>query len=586
MKLSSPFQFLLLVLVALGVYYPTLFAPYNSLDDQVFVNHLLNQQGFSWARHFSPSGTYDYYRPLLTLTFEVDKYVGGLQETFMHLVNILVHLLNVILIWLLARRFGEFLRYPSEKLSLVAALLFAIHPINTEAVNWIAGRTDLLAGTFVFCSLYAVLEFIDRRSLPWGVVAAVALLLGALCKETALFLIPGACLIVINRNEQGRPVWPLRWVLPALYGVAAVTYLGLRWGNFQSDRGLVHTTKLAVQTLGTILPPGEVAQSADLAPFPWFDASAAALKAIGFYAIKLFQPLPLNFAINRIDTFYIIPGIALVMVMAVLAWRRRSVGWMFLVSGSIAVSALLVLFTKLAWTPVAERYMYIPCGPFVIGLVYAVGTKLTLLTWKRAAAALTFLLLVVWGGVTAKRNIVWQDNLTLYQDAVRQSPDFSPAKNQLALALKAHNRQAEANEIFANNKMRAGQTASLNVAAALWEQGDYGAARAYLLERLADTHGSQEVQILEMLVRVTSEYLNAIKDETLKRNSYKDTLAWLQRLKGISPNGFNYYRIGRIQLALGDKVAAQQSFAEAARRFPRDSIYKEPATKLARDLAQ
>jgi hypothetical protein len=451
MKLSHFYQFLLLVFVTLGVYYPTLFAPYNSLDDQVFVNHLLNQQGFSWTRHFSPGGTTDYYRPLLTLTFEIDKYVGGLQETFMHLVNVLVHLLNVILIWLVARRFGAFIQRPSEWLPLLAALLFALHPINTEAVNWIAGRADLLAGAFVFFSLYALLEFIDRRSLLWGTASAIALLGGALCKETALFLVPGACFLLFCRPEQGRSAWPLRWVLPALYGVSVSTYFGLRWGAFHTDRGLMHTAKLAAQVVGTEVPTGEGAQAAALDPFPWFDAVTVALKASGFYALKLFQPLPLNFAIHRLDAFYIIPGIALVVALLVFVCRRQLVGWLFLVSASIAVSALFVLFTQLAWTPVAERYMYIPCGPFVIGLVYAVGARLTLLARPRATIVLVSLLLGVGGWMTVSRNMVWQDNLTLYQDAVRQSPDFAPAKNQLALALKAHHRQDEADEILASN---------------------------------------------------------------------------------------------------------------------------------------
>ena len=271
MKLSPPYQILLLVFVTLGVYYPTLFAPYNSLDDQVFVNHLLNQQGFSWARHFSPGGTYDYYRPLLSLTFEIDKHVGGLQEAFMHLFNVLVHLLNVILLWVIARRFGAFIKRPSELLPLLAALLFTLHPLNAEAVNWIAGRTDLLAGTFVFISLYALLESVDRRSLLWGVVSAVTLLCGALCKETALFLVPGAIFLLFCRSEQGRPVWPQRWALPALYGVAVFSYFGLRWGAFHTDRGLVHTAKLAAQTFGTAAPIGDGGQVA-FVPFPWFDA--------------------------------------------------------------------------------------------------------------------------------------------------------------------------------------------------------------------------------------------------------------------------------------------------------------------------
>jgi tetratricopeptide (TPR) repeat protein len=586
MKFSTFYQFLLLALVTLGVYYPTLFAPYNSLDDQIFVNHLLNQQGFSWARHFSPGGTYDYYRPLLSLTFEVDKYVGGLQETFMHLVNVLVHLLNVILVWLLARRFGEFIQRPSEWLPLLAALLFALHPINTEAVNWIAGRTDLLAGTFVFFSLYALLKFIERRSLLWGVVGALALLGGALCKETALFLVPGACFLLLCHPEQNRPTWPLRWVLPALYGLAVSAYFCLRWGAFNTDRGLVHTAKLAAQTVGIVAPAADGLQAVASVPFPWLDAVRVALKVSGFYALKLFQPLPLNFAIYQLDALYIIPGIALSIALVVLACRRQLVGWLFLVSASIAISALFVAFTKLAWTPVAERYMYIPCGPFVIGLAYAVGTRIKPLAWQRASIVVVSLLLGVGAWTTATRNIVWQDNLTLYQDTVRQSPDFAPARNQLALALKAHNRHDEANDILINNKVSAGGIPPLNVAAALWDQGDYAAARGYLMKLLVDKPGAQETLILEMLIKITTEHLNGIDDDSLKRNGYKDVRAWLGRILEISSTAFNYYRIGRIHLLLDDKLAAQRAFAEAAKRFPSDSIYKAPATKLARDLAQ
>jgi hypothetical protein len=180
--------------------------------------------------------------------------------------------------------------------------------------------------------------------------------------------------------------------------------------------------------------------------------------------------------------------------------------------------------------------------------------------------------------------MVWQDNLTLYQDAVRQSSDFAPAKNQLALALNAHNRNAEANEILASNKLSEADAASLNTAAALWDQGHYDAARSFLLLRLEDNPVAREAQVLEMLVRITSEHLNGINDETLRRNGYKDILVWLERIKDLSPTGFNYYRIGRVHLVLEDKVAAQHAFAEAAKRFPADSIYKKPATKLATDL--
>ena len=88
MRVKPFYQILLLIFCTLGIYYPTIFAPLNSLDDQLLVNNLLNQEGFQLSRHFSPGGVYDYFRPLLTLSFELDRTVGGLQEPFMHFVNI------------------------------------------------------------------------------------------------------------------------------------------------------------------------------------------------------------------------------------------------------------------------------------------------------------------------------------------------------------------------------------------------------------------------------------------------------------------------------------------------------------------
>ena len=58
------------------------------------------------------------------------------------------------------------------------------------------------------------------------------------------------------------------------------------------------------------------------------------------------------------------------------------------------------------------------------------------------------------------------------------------------------------------------------------------------------------------------------------------------KLKEMTPDGFNYYRLGRVHLILKNRGAAQRAFAEASIRLPEDSIYKGPATKLARDLAQ
>ncbi len=583
MKLKPCYQLLLLVFFVLGVYYPSLFIPFNSLDDQLLVQQLMNQDGFTLSRHFSPGGTYDYFRPLLTLTFEVDKYVGGLEEPFMHLVNILLHTLNTVLIYLLTRRISFFIGREPGWSPFLAAGLFALHPLNTEAVNWIMGRTDLLAGFFVFLMLLLFVNALDKRSILWAIGSALALFLGALCKETALFVVPGVCFLLCCRPVSGPDSWRPRWLIPGFYGLAIVGYFALRWGAFTVDRGIENTTAIATKIgEGTI----GVAASVGTETFTLLNVFWSLLKASGFYVTKLFQPLPLNFAINRLDNFYILPGAVLVCTLLVLVWRHQFLSGWFLVSASIAVSALFVVLTRLAWTPIAERYMYIPCGVFSVALVQVIALRLKSSVWQKILPVLVLLLFGVAAQATSSRNLVWQDNLTLYQDAVRQSPDFAPAKNQLALALQKHGRAEEAAEILANNEIQDGGVAALNGAVVLAEGGDYAAAKSDLISRLTDAGSYQKVNILEMLVRLTAKYTKEIDDEELKRANQREMVGWLEQIREISPTGFNYYRVGRMQMFLGNKVAAKVAFAAAAKRFPENSIYKKPAAKLARDLAE
>lgn len=584
MTLRPGFSALFLVFISLGIYYPTIFAPLNSLDDQLLVQQLFNQQSFSFARHFNPGGTYDYFRPLLTLTFEVDKYVGGLQESFMHLVNILLHTLNVVLVFMLARQFAFFVKRKGTLLPFLSAALFALHPLNTEAVNWIAGRTDLLAGSFVFASLICILAALERHSILWGSAGAVALLGGSLCKETALFLVPGIFLLLLWRPSSDQNAWPGRWGIMALCLAVVGGYFTLRWGAFATDRGGGHIIKF-VNKLVTVPSRTVTGGTQVSAPFPYLDAVLVVLKATGFYVSKFFNPLPLNFAITRVAPLFILPGVIVAGILPALAFRRRPVGIFFILSAILGSSALLVVFTRVAWTPIAERYMYISCGLFAVAFVFGAASLVERLNAQKVCRIAVPLVLAAAAFVTVDRNIVWQDNLTLYQDTVRKSPDFGPARNELAMSLYAHNRPKEARSIIESTRIPEGQTASLNKAVVLAEQGEYGGARAILTKRLLNP-GAHEVRILTLLVKATSEMAEKVADQSEKRSLYQEIVGRLARLEQLTHDPFHWYRMGRVYLILNNRQEAGRCFSEAAKRFSADSIYKGPATKLARDLAK
>jgi hypothetical protein len=89
-----------------------------------------------------------------------------------------------------------------------------------------------------------------------------------------------------------------------------------------------------------------------------------------------------------------------------------------------------------------------------------------------------------------------------------------------------------------------------------------------------------------MLVVLTFEEIEKLTGVEEKRLRYLDIVGWLERLGKVTRNPFLWYRLGRVHLILEDRLEAQRCFAEAARRLPEGSVYKAPAARLARNLAQ
>ena len=190
MKLKHWHIFALISCALWLVYYPALSAPLNSVDDVRLANDLLNRSSFSWQDFWFPRSK-SYFRPLVNSSFILDQLFWGFEESFLHLENILIHWLNTLFVYCLVKQVAGPEKADTRPLAASAALFFALHPINTEAVIWIAGRADLLATTFVLLSLLAMLGYLRRGNLPWLVGTVLAFFVGTLAKETAILVLPG-----------------------------------------------------------------------------------------------------------------------------------------------------------------------------------------------------------------------------------------------------------------------------------------------------------------------------------------------------------------------------------------------------------
>jgi protein O-mannosyl-transferase len=562
---------LILVLVVLGLYYSAIFAPVNSVDDPKMLQWLLNTD-FTARSVLLGGGRY--YRPILVASFVMDKYLWGLQESFMHLENILLHLANTLLVFAIAWRAAALRGSRQLAVAFTAALFFAIHPINTEAVNWISGRSDLLAGGFLFLATLLLL----RRPLPFAAsfAAACCLLAACLTKETAIFLLPAALLAPFFASDAAaEPLSAqLRRAAPhvALFFGVGVGYLLFRRLASASgaDPGVARVlTHVAGNDSGGMLVTLRLT-----------------LKALGFYAKKILFPFPLNFGITHVSEWYLPVGVLVCCLVLYLLVRRTVAAFFFVAAAAVVCSALLVPLLRLTWTPLAERYLYIPGGFFVVGAALVCQSRMELLRRRElAVGAFVALALVAFFG-TYRRNLLWQDNLALFRDTVAKSPDFVPGRNQLAIALFESGKTAEAGEIFKSFKndpdLINRQYGLVNKAFALGQEDKFDEARALLKKGLEDP-GRHEVLILQ-------QYLELNRDAVLKKKAtsaslYPDNVRLLTRMVELSGDPFYSYRLGIIEMQDGSHQKAHAAFAAAAKAAPQSAYYRNSAVRLCAALA-
>jgi hypothetical protein len=151
------FQVILIVFLCLLIYVPSLKNGFIwDDDDYVFKNPWIkNPEGLKviWFTHETPQ-----YYPLVFTTFWLEYKLWGLNPVGYHTVNLILHILNALLVFWLALKI-----YP--RLAFIAALLFAIHPIQVETVSWITERKNLLSLFFVLGAMLAYLRFDHTRKM-------------------------------------------------------------------------------------------------------------------------------------------------------------------------------------------------------------------------------------------------------------------------------------------------------------------------------------------------------------------------------------------------------------------------------------
>ncbi|MBI3609402.1 MAG: tetratricopeptide repeat protein [Nitrospirae bacterium] len=372
-----------------------------------------------------------YYRPLIERSYRFDQEIWGLNPFGAHLPVYLAHVLTTVFIYLNILALLRLYR-KDESIVLLAASLFAVHPIHAEAVAWISGRNDVYMALFMMVALYAYLRYrqgiASRIMLP---LFALGCVLSLLSKETAIpFLMIFPVLDVLFHRSGVIPPMagggmkdPLIWI----GGMALIAFILYRFSNV----------------------PMPSAHREGAASFG--NEIMTLLIALGYYLKLLFIPYPLNLFVSELPkgdlqaAFYLALGIGgiAVLLWMLLRWSRTlfAVGAVWFVLGMAA--PLVVPLAKVAVTPVAERYTYLASGGFLLLVSLGIfeGRR-----WIEARVAAPMnarwvvggLLLIVglFSCLTVERNGVWRDEVTLWKDTIRKSPKAVLPHNNLGVVYK------------------------------------------------------------------------------------------------------------------------------------------------------
>jgi protein O-mannosyl-transferase len=538
-------RMVLLAALAILVYANTLFNQF-AVDDELYV--LRNPAVTSPSVH----GLLDpirmnKFRPLTFATLAVNWAVAGPHALGYHLFNILLHAAVTLLLYLLLKTLLDPLPQAST-IAFVASLLFAVHPIHTEAVAYIVGRAELLAAGFVMAAW-----LLHQRDKP---VAAIAcLFLALMAKESAAVFLP---LVIVGDFACGKqkPLRRYAWIAAAV-GLYLAAFWKIEGGRFKEGNVAFLDNPLAFLPAGTRI----------------LNALRIAWKyvALQLYPAKLsydysYSEIPL-YTKWRPNLAALAATICVLAAWAWALWTRRKAwalaGTLYLV-GFAATSNVFIA----TGTIMGERLAYLPSAGFCLAIA---------LLWmhlanhqSRLAWIVLCVILATLGARTFVRNRDWYDNGSLFLADLKSAPGSAEIHGNAGVIYMTRGQLQEAREEFRKSLLIYPDSPAAVEAYGLTDvrMGD-DQEGCGLLENALATTPKDDIDYDFRAVNLAAEFMKLGRSsEALKlldteiQQSRADTRAWSNR-------AVIHQQLGELELARSDAKMA---------------VRLDPANKQAQDV--
>lgn len=398
-----------LLLAAVLLIYGNALANQFVMDDELYITRNAQVVDPTLKQFLSTSPYSEVFRPLTFATYALNWKFSGPKPFAYHLVNIFLHagatlLLFILLIELLGSS------PEARTVAFVAALLYAVHPIHTEAVDWAVGRAELLAAVFLFAGW--ILHLRDKPT-----ASLICFALALLSKESAVAFFP---LIFVGDYVTGK--WKPR-VRYALCAVLTAAYL-LALRQVQGGR-LGRPAISIVDNPLAYLPAG------------WRILNALRI-AWKYVALQIYPAvLSAEYSYNQIPMYrdwrHTLPAaMAAVAVLALLAWAlwKKQQAWVLAAGIYFAGFAITANILIPSGTIMGERLAYLPSAGFC--LLVALGWNWLRQKQDKVAWGLLAIVVLACCVRTVIRNRDWKDPLTLYTATVKAAPNDAKMHANLA----------------------------------------------------------------------------------------------------------------------------------------------------------
>ena len=450
---------LVLVVITFFTYFSSLSNPFI-WDDEQFITSNQYVQNFDIDKIFSSSTTTgagivsNYYRPLTTLSFAIDKLIWGQNVFGYHLVNLTVHISAGVLLFLLLLEIGI-----GQWGSFFITLFFLIHPIQTEAVTYINSRGDSLYAMFLFGSLWVFAKGMKAKVNKLGWVGVILLyILSILSKETAIAAFPLFFVLIfikVFKNPQKFSQSIQLYIMPLFVaGLSVVTvtlyaFLRLSVLNFQDTLNYYtgatfYSTHLFVR-LFTFARVLWVYIGLLLWPYPLHMERSVAL-VTSVWSWEVWGILGLVFSILYLvfweirknksgiillglafSTCLLIPVSGIIPINGILYEH-----WLYvpMVGVAVMVYGVVSFWGAMKATPESRNDPEHPKGTS-----YPVAAQARITVFNKILFSFALLLIILYIVLTVRQNNIWADPVVFYRYTLSFAPDSARLHNNLGMSL-------------------------------------------------------------------------------------------------------------------------------------------------------